>query len=389
MIEGVLALTLALAAAPAPDVTSDRMRVLGTDILTGQMIDYCRQRAPARAEAAGAAWQKWRGVSQMEAIRAALGADTVARAEAGFANNRPAVEQKMASLGTPDAQCAQVPAMFTQGAFDMHALYPRAYPVEASQTAPAAQPVKAPVEEARPLAPGQGLTTAKIETIVSSFHFGYEGVQYTLFENGFLLLKDGTVRHDLPPVGPRDFDVAADKAKSPGLWGRWEKRGPKYVLHFSADKGFVEPDGAEVHGPSPAGQMLNANYESASGYQFIGGGGSFSFHHMVFRKDGRFTRANSGFTGGTVGTGATTIAAGTSWNDKGKSTTITGAGAAVRGGIIDRRGTPDADLQGTYHIDGYQLDLTFDSGRHESHFFYVTQDHGLIGLDNGTMIIPH
>ena len=386
MIKGVLTLALALAtaAAPAPDVIDDRLKVLGTDALTAQIIDYCRRNAPARSAAASAAWQKWRAASQVDAMRPTIDPDILARAESGFADKRTAVEQKLAAS---DPQCAQIAGMFAQAGMDMHALYPKAYPVEAVAP-PQPEKAKAPVDAPHALPPGEGLTTAKIEAIVSSFHWGYEGVQYTLFENAFLLLKDGTARYGVPPVGPRDFDVAADRKASPGLWGKWQKEGGQYRLHFEADKGFVVPDGEEVHGPSPAGQALNGDYSSASGYGFIGGAGAYTFHHLMFRGDGRFTRANSGFTGGTMGAGATTVAAGTSWDDKGRSTTITGAGAAMRGGVIDRRGTPDADLQGTYRIDGYELDLSFFSGRHESHFFYITPKHDLIGVDNGTMILP-
>jgi len=383
MITGVFTLALALAAAaPASDVIDDRLKVLGTDALTAQIVDYCRQNAPARVAAIDAAWQAWRATAQVDAMRPTIDSDVLARAETGFAGKRAAVDQKLASS---DPQCTQIAGMFTQAGMDMHALYPKAYPVEAP--APA-RPAGAPVDQPHVPAPGQGLATARIEAIVSSFHWGYEGVQYTLFENAFLLLKDGTARYGVPSVGPREFDVAADRKASPGLWGKWQKQGNRYELHFEADKGFVVPDGEEIHGASKAGLMLNGDYSSASGYTFIGGAGSYSFHHLMFRGDGRFTRANSGFTGGTIGTGATTVAAGTSWDDKGRATTITGAGAAMRGGVVDRRGTPDADLQGIYHIDGYELDLRFDSGRQESHFFYVTPDHGLIGLDNGTMIIP-
>ncbi len=383
MIKGVFALALALTTAPASDVIDDRLKVLGTDALTAQIVDYCRRNAPARAPAITAAWQTWRTASQVDAMRPTIDPGILARAESGFADKRAAVDQKLAAS---DPQCTQIAGMFTQAGMDMHTLYSKAYPIEA---APPAQPTKAPAEDPHTLPPGKGLTTAKIETIVSSFHWGYEGVQYTLFENAFLLLKDGTARYGVPSVGPRDFDVAADRAASPGLWGKWQKQGGQYLLHFEADKGFVVPDGEEVHGPASSGQVLNGDYSSASGYTFIGGAGSYTFHHLMFRGDGRFTRANSGFTGGTMGAGATTVAAGTSWDDKGSATTITGAGAAMRGGVIDRRGTPDADLQGTYRIDGYELDLSFFSGRHESHFFYITPKHDLIGVDNGTMILPH
>ncbi len=380
----VFALALPLAAAPGPVSDSDkaRLRVLGSDILGGVMVDYCRQKAPARTEAAEAAWRRWQGASRIAAIRAALGAEAVARDEAAFAAQRTVVEEKMAGQGAPDTVCAQLPAMFAQPGFDMHGLYPAAYPVAGETEAPAG-----PVAE--PLAPatGHGLAQAQIQTIVSSFYQGYRGVQFTLFETAYLVLKDGTARHGLPSAGPRDFDLAADRAKSPQLWGQWRRQGAGYVFRFPGDRDFAAPPGAEVHGAAPAGLTLNNDFGGASGYQFIGGAGSFSFHHLVLRGDGRFTRASSGFTGGTTGFGNQTIAAGTSWNDKGRATTVTGEGAAVRGGIVDRRATPGAELQGTYRIDGYELDLVFDSGRRESHFFYVTPNHERIGLDDGTMIV--
>jgi hypothetical protein len=60
----------------------------------------------------------------------------------------------------------------------------------------------------------------------------------------------------------------------------------------------------------------------------------------------------------------------------------------MRGGNASSNGTRDADLRGTYRIDGYELSLVFESGRRETHFFYVAPDQKLIGIDDEAMIVP-
>lgn len=392
-----IAFGLAVALATAPDmdagVLNDRMHVVGSDVLSVVMVDYCRETAPARTAAVDAAFAKWRTISQVDAIRAAIGPDAVARTEAAVAAKRASTRQMLVNLGTPDVVCTQLPATWTQSSFDMRANYPKAYPV--SQTvqadtsvasAPGATAVqaKAPVPAARP---GAGLNQAQIETIVSSWYQGYYGTQFTLFETGYLVLKDGTVRKGLPTVGPSDFDLAADRAASPDLWGRWQKTGKSYAFRFPGDSGFTTPENDNVQVRTPPGFKLNNSFHASSGYQILGGAGSFSFRSLSLRGDGRFTRATHGFTGGTIGIGATAVSAGTTWDDKGSVTTVTGEGAAVRGGGGRTNGTTDADLEGTYRIDGYELVLTFDSGKRESHFFYVSANREMITVDNESMTV--
>lgn len=381
-----LAVALAAAAAPLSEVDTARASVVGSDILSATMVDYCRQAAPARATAIDTAWRKWRAVSQVEAIRSALGANAVARTETAFAAQKVSIRQKMEGLGNADAVCAQLPATWSDASFDMRANYPKAYPVSATQAA-APAPAKPVTKLAQGKALGKSLAAAQIETIVSSFYEGYVGTQFTLTETNYLVLKDGTVRSGLPNVGPGDFDVAADRAQFPNKWGQWQKSAGGYVFRFAGDKSFAAPRGASVRGPAKPGLKLDNHYQTASGYQIIGGAGSFNFSNLTLRGDGRFTRSNHGFTGGTVGVGGNAVTAGTTWDDKGSVTTVTGEGAAMRGGGTTRNGTTDADLQGTYRINGYELELLFESGRRESHFFFVSTDQRMIGLDDGTMIV--
>ncbi|MBP2158824.1 MULTISPECIES: hypothetical protein [Asticcacaulis] len=390
MILNAAGLIAALAAAPGGDagVLNDRMGVVGTDVLSAVTVDYCRETAPAKTAAVEAAYRKWRTEAQVDAVRADLGSEGVARIEAAIAPKRESMWQTMAGLGAPDTVCAQAPATWTQTSFNVRANYPRAYP--AGQVAQASAPAaKAPVPTVKTPAvkPGNGLKEAQIEAVVSSWYQGYYGTQFTLFEKSYLVLKDGSVRKGLPEVGPGDFDLAADRAAEPNLWGQWQKTGTRYAFRFPGDSKFTTPENDQVEARSPAGLRLDNSYHASSGYQIIGGAGSFSFRSLALRGDGRFTRSSHGFVGGSTGFGDAAVVAGNTWDDKGSATTITGPGAAMRGGGSRKTGVTDADLQGTYRIEGYELVLTFDSGRRESHFFHVSANKQMIGLGDETMLI--
>jgi hypothetical protein len=386
------AIALAAAATVPSDAANDRMRVIASDTLSSVMVDYCREAAPTRADGVTAAWKRWQLVSQIDALRAALGPEAVAAIEAAMADQRGSTRDTLVKLGPADVVCAQVPATWTQSSFDMRTAYPLAYPVTPTAAAPAASPSPAKTVAAKtPASPakrGTGLAQTQIEAIVSSWYEGYVGIQYTLTETAYLLLKDGTVRKGLPQVGPGEFDIAADRAQSPKLWGQWRKSGAVYSFSFPGDKTFSTPRNAQVRARSKTGLTLNNTYQTSSGYQIVGGAGSFSFRKLALKSDGRFSRANWGFTGGTTGIGETTVVAGTTWDDKGSVTTVTGEGAAMRGGNMASNGTTDADLGGTYRIDGYELILTFESGKRETHFFWVRDDQKMIGIDDDAMIIP-
>jgi hypothetical protein len=384
-----VALVLAAATAVPSDAASDRMRVVASDALSRAMVDYCRDAAPARAEAVAGAWQRWRMVSQVDAIRAAMGPEAVAATEAAVADQQASTRDTLVKLGPADTVCAQVPATWSQASFDMRTAYPMAYPVtEAAATAVRPVPQAAAKTPPAPSRPGLGLAQTQIEAIVSSWYEGYVGIQYTLTETNYLVLKDGTVRDGMPDVGPGDFDISADRARSPKSWGQWQKSGNTYSFRFPGDSAFSVPRNAQVRPRSKTGLTLNNTYQTSSGYQIAGGAGSFSFRKLVLKSDGHFSRANWGFTGGTTGAGETAIVAGTTWDDKGQVTTVTGEGAAMRGGNASSNGTRDADLRGTYRIDGYELSLVFESGRRETHFFYVAPDQKLIGIDDEAMIVP-
>ncbi|WP_343699427.1 hypothetical protein [Caulobacter sp.] len=233
----------------------------------------------------------------------------------------------------------------------------------AASTAPAAKPT--PTQAAAPPS-ASAVKDGDIEAVLYSWSqiYGIGGLQMN--ETTYLLLKDGSVRRDLPVE--RDFDAAASKAREAGQWGRWRKSGATYQLAFGGGA-FETPPGALVRLPGRSGEALAGSYKTSSSYQIGGGAGAWSVRGVSFTADGRFSAFNTGGAGGSVGMGDSRVVANTVYDDEGSAGGVSGSNF---GGGSSRR-TPGgaADRQGTYRIDGYTLTLRYDSGRVERGFFYT------------------
>jgi hypothetical protein len=232
----------------------------------------------------------------------------------------------------------------------------------AKQTAakPAAtSPAKS--EFAYEVEPGKGLKPSQIEAVVYSWDQDYIGTTFTMRQWSYLLLKDGTVR-GAPPVAPDSLDAESEKRGDPKQWGQWKRKGDNYLLKWSYDKSFREPPNQNIRLPGKANERLSARYESSSSSSW-GGGGTFSFWSIQFDSEGRFTRSSSGGGGTGYGSSVTVM---TSYNDHGSATTISGPHV---GGGTSRTTSGDASRVGTYHIDGYNLELRYDDGHVERRFF--------------------
>jgi len=66
------------------------------------------------------------------------------------------------------------------------------------------------------------------------------------------------------------------------------------------------------------------------------------------------------------------VAVNHAYDDDGSSLAI--AGPNVGGGTSRKSGSTKADREGTYHIDGYTLELRYDSGKVERRFFAMRED---------------
>ncbi len=221
----------------------------------------------------------------------------------------------------------------------------------------------------KPVASGKALKEKDIALVLYSWEQIYRVTGLALDEYAYLLIKDGSVRRELPVQAPDDFDVAADRAANPSLWGQWKKRGKEYQLTFDGEP--FTPPGQVARLPGKKGQRLQLYYEDSWSVNY-GQTGAVKFWGVQMNKDGTFKRNSHGSAGGVLGYGDTAVGTHGVYDDKGSSTSVSADNFG--GGSSSSTGVTDADLTGTYEIDGYTLTLKYNNGQTIRSFFYVSDD---------------
>jgi hypothetical protein len=216
--------------------------------------------------------------------------------------------------------------------------------------------------------PGKGLSSGDIEAIVHVWDQRYSVTGLQVTDQLYLLLDDGTVRRGVP-VAPEDLDVEASKKNEPQAWGRWRKPwlGGDYQLAWPSAPDTFEPmKRASIAKPAGSNERLNGRWGGMSSAQ-IGTTLAWSKYSVQFKSDGRFETSRHGAVGG-GGTGPGSVQGRVVYDDKGSVFTITGTDSSERalvgGGSSSQR--PDTgDRTGTYRLNGYTIELRYDSGRVE------------------------
>ncbi len=249
----------------------------------------------------------------------------------------------------------------------------------AKQKVPAPAASAAPVKATPAVAPTDALKSNAIETVLYSWEDGYSGMNYVVNAEAYILLNDRTVRRDIPSAAPADFDLDSDRRTNAANWGTWKKRGGSYVLKFGTGKEF-EPPHQTTRLPGKKGERLDRRFQASTGasYGTVYTGSSRS---LQFNKDGTFRTSRSSFAGSSAGHGDTSSTVSTSTNDKGSQTAL----PVPSGGTSSKTGVTDADLTGTYEIDGYTLTLNYNNGQIRRSFFYVTPDREQIWFEGGEL----
>jgi hypothetical protein len=203
------------------------------------------------------------------------------------------------------------------------------------------------------------LAVDKIAGVLNSWWRTYDMSGMQMGEKTYVLFKDGTCTTAL-----EDLDPATSRATNPKEWCRWRKRGKEYEIAF-AGEAFFAPENQSIREPARRGERLSGKWSASTGGQV--GIDAVYWHNSsaVFTKEGRFEFSSSGGHGGT--SGDTTSA--TVYDDEGSATSVTDPN--IGGGGSRRRGSSSADRTGTYSLDGYVLELRYDSGRVEQHLFYA------------------
>jgi hypothetical protein len=209
------------------------------------------------------------------------------------------------------------------------------------------------------------LPVDKIAGVLYSWWQTYDMSGMQISDRTYVLFKDGTCTFAI-----EDLDPATSRAANPKMWGRWRKRGNKYEIELEGEK-FVPP-GWEIREPARRGERLSGKWSASGGGQVGPDAVYWHFSSIVFTKEGRFDVSSSGGSGGTSGdTTSTTV-----YDDEGSATSVTNPN--IGGGGSRRRGSTSADRTGTYSLDGYLLELRYDSGRVEQHLFHANDDRSFV-----------
>ncbi len=204
----------------------------------------------------------------------------------------------------------------------------------------------------------------KIAGVLYSWWRTYDMSGMQIGDRTYVLFKDGTCTYAIKNLDP------ASRAANPKMWGRWRKRGKKYEIELGGET-FVPP-GWEIRAPARRGERLSGRWSASGGGQVGPDAVYWHFSSIVFTKEGRFEVSSSGGSGGTSGdTTSTTV-----YDDEGSATSVTNPN--IGGGGSRRRGSTSADRTGTYSLDGYLLELRYDSGRVEQHLFHANDDRSFV-----------
>jgi hypothetical protein len=234
---------------------------------------------------------------------------------------------------------------------------------------PAVAAVDGPATE--PVDAKRTLNDKDIALVLFSVEQSYRGMNYVATEYTYLLLRDGSARLGVPGSAPANFDLTADRAQNPRLWGKWKKSGGEYQVKFS-NRDFETPSPQIERLPGKKGLRLD-KYFSASSGESHGTVGLWQTRGLRFNQDGTFKRSSSSGGGGTAGHGDTAASVYSTQDDK-RSQTVTSS-PNIGTSTSRRSGVTDADLTGKYEIDGYTLTLKYDNGQIARGFFYISH-HG-------------
>ncbi len=237
----------------------------------------------------------------------------------------------------------------------------------AEKRAPAAEPPYAYVKAA-----GTGLKPRDIEAILWEWRNEQSGMTMQVRTYYYLLLKDGTYRDGLPPVALEDFDAAAAK-RGEKEWGRWTRSGANYGLQLNGSSEVNKVAADSARSPARKDEKLDGTWEIETAYSSLWSV-SRSRRAISFDRDGRFSRNSGGSVVGSMGSQAAGNAVGGSVvHDDDSSSSSMGSQVAVAG-TTRRRPSTLPDRSGTYRLDGYTLELRYDSGRVERLSFCATGD---------------
>jgi hypothetical protein len=237
----------------------------------------------------------------------------------------------------------------------------------AGSPAPALPPSSPPAVTEDTPPPRHPFPSAKVAAVLWKAQAQYRAFpenSMVMVESNYLLLGDGTCTSRVP-ASFDDFEPKADRAANPKSWCKWRKRGAGYEVAFAEGK-WLAVNGATVMRAAKRGERLTGTW-SRSKTATMGTASSWKGTTLVLASDGRFelTRGGAFTSNGNVNRPAREV---------------------VVSGTYDNR-QERGDSAGTYALDGFGIELRFDSGRVERKLFGIStdSDHDVVRLGGDVM----
>lgn len=242
----------------------------------------------------------------------------------------------------------------------------------------------APVALADPTA-GRPAPAPAVTAIVWSFDLDYDPLSSSMVnrESSYLLFPDGSCTSDVPALLD-GFDPAASRAAHPKRWGRWRKSGNSYEVAFGGK--YTRPPKQTVLRGARRGERLAGTWKR-SRTSNVGSSSAWQSSTLVLAANGRFERARAGAfsSNSDVNHPDGEVVVSGAYDDEGSIGNVSGTEAG--GSVRSRSGRSKADRAGTYVLDGFSIELRYDSGAVERHLLGISTDpkHAFLRLGNTIM----
>lgn len=226
---------------------------------------------------------------------------------------------------------------------------------------------------ADPAPTGKEYPSSKIAAVLWGFEMHYEAFPaggMVNREEDYILLSDGTCTSYVPST-LAGFDPAEIRTKHPKEKCAWKRSGSAFEVKTGNQFGVI-PHQTVLRG-AKRGERISGTYTR----QRTGTSGTASTWHgttLVFGADGRFTYKTAGaFSSNTnLNRPDGEVVVSSADDDKGSVGNVSGQSGGV--GFKSSSGRGDADVVGSYALDGYSIELKYDSGRVERAMFAISTD---------------
>ena len=234
---------------------------------------------------------------------------------------------------------------------------------------------------------GKPFPSSSITALLWSFEMHYKAFPENSMvnvESIYMLFKDGSCTERVPSTLD-GYDPAEDRAAHPKSTCKWRKDGASYQV-ATGRGGFASLPRLTILRGAQRGERLSGTW-TRNKTGVVGTTSTWRGTTLVLGSDGRFDFATAGAyqSGSELDRRDGEVIVSGVYDDKGSVTNISGDHGGTS--IKSKTGRGPADRSGRYTLDGFSIELHYDSGKIERRMFAISTDknHVFVRLDGDIM----